>query len=228
MNSVMRFITSVTLMLCVCGQLLAGTPTDTIFISLSWPQANRGVPLSFKSSNTVRQNIPTGGYVEYTPQANGGMMVKTVRPCNVCHGSAVCTSCFGAKGRWGAAYGGTWYPCLVCGGDGKNHCRVCQGKGEIVTISYVDKNMNGFGIGSNGTVSQSSPAGTVVSTPYGTKVFPSEDKNTSSSNGTSSSVNDYVEQIEYTPCYTGDCPDEWCEKCKKWGRPHVHIKKRVR
>lgn len=181
------------------------------------------------NNNTpYRMNIPTGGYIEYTPQADGRMMMKTVAPCAICHGSNVCTVCWGQGGRWGPAYGGMWYPCVACGGTGKNCCRACNGKGEIVTITFSDGNGNAYGFSTNGTTSQSNAAGTIVSTPYGTKVYPNEGSSSSSSSSRSSSnSNDYIEKIVYAPQYTGDAAEVWCEKCKKWGPRHSHIKERV-
>lgn len=184
-----------------------------------------------KNSNTpYRQDLPSGGYIEYSTSADGRMMMKTVMPCTMCHGSSVCTACWGQGGRWGAAYGGTWYPCVLCAGTGKNCCRVCNGKGKITTIAFSDGNGNAYGVSSNGSTSQSNAAGTIVSTPYGTKVYPNggnSSSSTSSPSKSSSSENDYIEEIVYAPDYTGDSAPVWCEKCKKYGPRHSHIKKRV-
>lgn len=133
-----------------------------------------------QSNKSTRQNFATGGYVEYTTLDDGRTMVKTVIPCNLCHGSKICPSCYGQGGRLGPAYGGTWYPCVLCGGSGINNCRVCAGKGEIITIVYADGN-NAYGISSNGSTSHSNSAGTVVTTPYGTKVYANESGSSSSS-----------------------------------------------
>lgn len=181
------------------------------------------------AEDSYRQNLPTGGYVEYTTLDDGRMMMKTVMPCPVCHGSSVCTVCWGQGGRMGAAYGGMWYPCTMCGGTGRNCCRACAGKGEIVTVAFSDGNGNAYGVSSNGSTSQSNSAGTVVTTPYGTQVYPNGGSSSSSSSSHShSSSDDYIEEIVYAPQYTGEAADVWCEKCKKWGPRHSHIKKRVR
>ena len=208
--------------------------------SLVWPSENTKNNASYSSSSsssqsshshagkTHRENLPTGGYVEYTHLDDGRLMMKTVMPCTLCHGSSVCTSCWGQGGRLGPAYGGTWYPCVMCGGTGRNCCRVCNGKGEIVTIAFADGNGNAYGISSNGSTSQSNAAGTIVTTPYGTSVYPSGGSSSSSSHSSSSSSsNDYIEKIVYAPQYTGDAADVWCDKCQKWGPRHSHIKERV-
>lgn len=190
--------------------------------SKSAPKSATGQP--------TRQNLPGGGYIEYTQQSDGRMMMKTVMPCNMCHGSNVCTSCWGQGGRWGAAYGGTWYPCVLCAGTGKNCCRVCNGKGEIITIAFSDGNGNAYGVSSNGTTSTSNSAGTIVNTPYGTKVYPnggSGSSSSSSSSKSSSDENKYIEEIVYAPDYTGNSTQVWCDKCNKYGPRHSHIKKRV-
>lgn len=49
-----------------------------------------------------------------------------------------------------------------------------------------------------------------------------------SSNNYNSSSDDYIETIEYAPDYTGNAPDVWCDKCRKYMPRHSHIKKRIR
>jgi hypothetical protein len=182
------------------------------------------------NNNATHQDLPGGGYIEYTTLDDGRIMMKTVIPCRLCYGSSRCAACFGQGGIFGAAYGGMWYPCNLCLGTGQNHCAVCQGKGEVITIAFTDGNGNSYGFSSNGSVSQSNSAGTIVSTPNGTKVYPNGSSSSSSSHSSSSSrdrSNDYIEVIEYAPQYVGDSPDVWCEKCGKYGSRHSHIKKRV-
>lgn len=139
-----------------------------------------------KKSN--RQNLPGGGYIEYTYLDNGGLLMQTVMPCISCRGSKVCTSCYGQRGRWGPAFGGTWYPCNLCGGTGQNHCIVCAGKGEIITTVYTEGDES-YGFSSNGTTSKSNSAGTIVQTPYGTKVYPNGETNSSSTSTSSPKAN---------------------------------------
>ncbi|MBR3871745.1 MAG: hypothetical protein IKJ22_03285 [Paludibacteraceae bacterium] len=182
------------------------------------------------NNNATHQDLPGGGHIEYTTLDDGRIMMKTVIPCRLCYGSSRCAACFGQGGIFGAAYGGMWYPCNLCLGTGQNHCAVCQGKGEVITIAFTDGNGNSYGFSSNGSVSQSNSAGTIVSTPNGTKVYPNGSSSSSSSHSSSSSrdrSNDYIEVIEYAPQYVGDSPDVWCEKCGKYGSRHSHIKKRV-
>lgn len=184
---------------------------------------------NYNNTQSNRQNLQGGGYIEYTQQPDGRLTMKTVMPCTMCHGSNVCTSCWGQGGRWGAAYGGTWYPCPLCAGTGRNCCRVCSGKGEITTITFTDGQGKAYGFSSNGSTSQSNAAGTIVSTPYGTKVYPngSSSSSSNSSSSSKSNQNDYIEQIVYDPDYTGNSPQVWCDKCNKYGPRHSHIKKRV-
>lgn len=211
--------------------------------SLVWPSSNKAISKSSSSNsqnqvshnnsrntNTTRRvNSPNGGYVEYTDLADGRTMVKTVIPCFACHGSSVCTVCWGNRGRWGAAYGGIWYPCGMCAGTGKNHCMACSGRGETFTIAYVDN--NGFyGVDSNGATYTGNVAGTVVTSSRGTKVIPNGGSGSSSSNSSrssKSSEHSYIEKKVYATDYTGNSPDVWCEKCKRWGSRHSHIKERV-
>ena len=48
----------------------------------------------------------------------------------------------------------------------------------------------------------------------------------SSSKSSSSSSKDYIDEIVYTPNYTGKDNSEWCDICKKVMSAHKHIKKR--
>lgn len=193
--------------------------------------AKQSTKQTVPAGTSYRTDVPGGGYMEYTMMADGRILMKQVTPCVMCHGSHVCIACYGQGGRWGAAYGGMWYPCTMCGGTGQNHCMVCSGKGEIVTTSIIDG--NGFtGFDSNGATYVGNSAGTVVTSPYGTSVYPNGGSsngsgNSNKSTSTTSSDNDYIEKIVYAPDYTGDSPDVWCEKCQKWGPRHSHIRERV-
>ena len=182
--------------------------------------------LPAKESKPTRQNIPGGGYIEYKKLDDGRMMMSTVMPCRLCYGRTTCKVCAGQGATFGLAYGGMWYPCTFCAGTGQNRCAACNGKGEVTTISFSDVNGNAYGLSSNGSTFQSNSAGTIISTPNGTKVYPNGGGVSSSSSSRNTS-NDYIEVIVPAPQYVGNSPDVWCEKCGKYGSRHSHIKKRV-
>ncbi|MCD8296536.1 MAG: hypothetical protein LUC88_03080 [Prevotella sp.] len=50
----------------------------------------------------------------------------------------------------------------------------------------------------------------------------------SSSSSSSSSSPQYVDEIVYTPDYTGNATRVYCSKCGTYMYPHSHIKKRIR
>ena len=179
--------------------------------------------------STTHNDLPGGGHLELTKLADGRTMTTMVIPCLICHGRSTCPICLGAKGRWGAAYGGMWYPCMFCGGTGENRCQNCQGKGTITTIVWGD-NDSATGIMSDGTTLHSNSSGTVVHGPNGVSVYPAAGSSTSiseSSSSSSSSSDDYIEEIVYAPDYTGEKTQVWCEKCKAYRYPHTHVRKRV-
>ena len=50
--------------------------------------------------------------------------------CSDCHGSTICKSCGGKKGRWDYSWGDGnkhWFDCAICNGSGR--CKLCRGMG---------------------------------------------------------------------------------------------------
>lgn len=91
---------------------------------------------------------PYNGTVEHTQYANGTLVSKTKHQCILCHGSAVCSVCFGRGGTYNG-YTRLFYPCASCQQSGR--CKYCSGKGYQETVSKVDVNGNGFA-SSNGNM----------------------------------------------------------------------------
>ena len=157
-----------------------------------------------------------------------------VNPCFACGGRKTCVVCAGMGGR--LLYSGMWFTCPLCGGTGKYVCPSCNGQGTVTTIVWSDGNTTS-GIMSNGTVLQSTPTGEVIANgPNGVTVYPADGSSTSSSSSSSSSSNsssssssnDYIEEIVYTPDYTGNATKVWCEQCKTYRYPHKHVLKKVK
>jgi len=207
------------------GKLIVVDPVEPI---------EKPAPAKNNSSEIVtsRRESDAYGYTECTVYGDGRVVTTRVSYCQLCHGSKTCTMCSGMGGHYESSYYGLrWAPCVWCNGTGENKCRTCHGTGYTTSINVVYPNGNGYGVGSDGSATRSTSAGTVISTPNnGTIVVPnggSSGGSSSSSKNQSSSENDYIEVIEYAPDYTGKSPDVWCEKCQKFGPRHVHIKKKV-
>ncbi len=134
--------------------------------------------------NSWRQNLPNGGYSDYTQYADGSMSTITVSPCIICHGSKICNVCFGAGGR--AGYGGIWYGCPSCAGTCV--CQYCRGEGVVRTSTFVDGSGSGYSNSTNGYSAQTNPGGTIVQSPNGkTSAYPKGGSSSSSrSSGTCS------------------------------------------
>ncbi len=158
--------------------------------------------------NSWRQQLPNGGYCDYTRNADGSYSTLTVIPCTWCHGTKNCTICHGTGGVMG--YGGIWYPCTACGG--LKICRNCNGQGFTTMAGRVQ---NGVGIGydSNGHVHMGA-AGTSGSEERSERSIPSRN-----------SGKDYIDVIEYSPNYTGEDNSCYCPICDEVAPRHTHIKK---
>lgn len=118
--------------------------------------------------------------------------------CFNCNGSGVCQVCMGNGRRFIPAWGGMT-PCTHCAATGR--CPGCGGKGYSVINTTTE---------------------------YGATIGVDERGNlfvggSGSSYGSGSSSRSYVEKIENVPCYGYDC-EEYCKKCEKVTRRHVHLK----
>lgn len=129
------------------------------WISQNWEKGNNlqyiggGNPTSASSSATTstttstttttqsgkpqswRQDLPGGGYTNYTRNADGSYQVITVQPCIWCKGRKICSICNGMGGVYGRAYGGMWYTCKSCAGT--KVCQNCRGQGQTTMVSTV-------------------------------------------------------------------------------------------
>lgn len=164
---------------------------------------NTGNPRSW------RQQLPNGGYCDYTQNADGSYSTLTVIPCTWCHGTKTCPICHGVGGVMG--YGGIWYPCSACGGS--KTCRNCNGQG-FTTMAGRIQNGTGIGYDSNGRVHLGAAGGKSGSEERSESSTPSRD-----------SGKDYIDVIEYTPNYTGEDNSCYCPICDEIAPRHTHIKK---
>lgn len=165
---------------------------------------------TINTGNSWRQQLPNGGYCDYTRNADGSYSTLTVIPCTWCHGTKNCTICHGTGGVMG--YGGIWYPCTACGGF--KICRNCNGQGFTTMVGRIQ---NGVGIGydSNGHVHLGAGGGNSESEERSESSTPSRD-----------SGKDYIDVIEYAPNYTGEDNSCYCPICDEIAPRHTHIKKR--
>lgn len=165
-----------------------------------------------KEVSRVSTQMPRGaGSMTYISYDDGSVVLLTKLNCPICKGNGVCIQC---KGKGYQVSYSFWpprtYPCSC----GNGACGFCKGNGSIETTS-IGRN-KGFVVE------------TITYDQYG-RAHVSSSLTTSSSSRSSRSSNErvYVDQIEYAPCYSGDCPNVYCEKCKSFSPRHSHIKKRV-
>lgn len=172
-----------------------------------------------------RESLPNGGYADFIQYEDGSLKSTRVEPCMFCGGTGICRGCNGAGGRYGRAYGGTYYPCKMCLQTGQ--CSSCKGEKKITTITVRDAYGNTTLTSSSGYSAAGGSGGTIVNSPRGSSSYSgsSSDSYESSSSSYDKS-NDYVETIEYAPNYSGESNDQFCAKCGSVGPAHVHIKRR--
>ena len=147
---------------------------------------------------TWRQQVPNG-FMEFTLNEDGSLTSVTCFGCYSCQGRGMCMVCCGTGTQF---FLGSIMPCGSCVGNG--HCNACGGKGYNTFNSR---------------------------TQYGVTVTIDENGEThisgagSSGYGSSSSSKNYVDKIEYVPCYGYDC-DKYCPKCESISPRHIHVKVR--
>ncbi len=144
-------------------------------------------------------------YVWYT---DGYCLSTTVTTCVFCHGRSTCYICNG-QGRMYHAYFKNYQPCANCGATGR--CLKCQGQGVSVSSK----------LSAPGEAAAYQQAKREVNSSSS-----SSSSSKSSSKSSSSNSKDYIDEIVYTPNYTGKDNNEWCDICKKVMSAHKHIKKR--
>ena len=166
------------------------------------------------SNDRKHYRIPAiNGYTDCYPNDDGTTLMITHSSCYLCGGTGRCGICRG-QGGINHPILHRYIPCSGCATSGI--CKYCQGRGEQTFSAMVDSKGNGYGMDMNGNIAVTGGAG-----------GSSYDSGSSSSTRSSSSRNnDYVEEIYYSPNYTGEDNSEWCETCKKVSPAHKHIKKR--
>ena len=194
--------------------------------SLNWPQEKKVKNTSSVASNQnnggngqprhVHTPLANGGYIDTYYYDNGTSKVVTSNPCPYCYGGGICPHCHGQGQTFSVAGAySRWIPCYICHQTGR--CQQCGGTGTMQMVTWVNNNTGQYGTVTNG--------GHVFS---GYATDGSSSSSSSSSSSKSSSNDDYyIEEIVYAPNYTGS-DEVWCDKCKKYGPRHSHVKKRVR
>lgn len=179
-------------------------------------QMNTQTGTSSNDQKYYRIQGVNGGYTDCYPNNNGNTLMITHTSCFICGGTGRCGLCRG-QGGINHPFLHRYIPCSGCASSGK--CNYCQGKGEQLFSAVVDSNGNGFGMDMNGNK--------VVTGERSKSYDPNSNSNKSSSSHSSSNKNnDYIEEIYYSPNYTGEDNSEWCDICKKVAPAHKHIKKR--
>ena len=83
-------------------------------------------------------------------------------------------------------------------------------------------------VSTNGYTVSGNAGGYIVTSPNGKKSAYPGKGGSSRENSRRNDSPTYVEEIQYSPNYTGLSNNMWCEKCQSVSPAHVHIKKRVR
>lgn len=143
---------------------------------------------------------------------NGYSLVTIFTPCTVCGGSGIC---FGCSGNGFVYRNGVTYSCAACFNTGK--CMACKDYGGYAVASSQAYDPQGnpvyFDMGVASTIDSSSSSGSSQG---------SSSKKCRTCNGTGIGQS----TINYAPDYTGNAKKKYCDRCKEWGFPHVHIDKR--
>ena len=177
------------------------------------------------SKNRWTQRNAAGGIDTYERNKDGSLTVNSESPCIWCHGNKTCSICMGMGGTYSAAYG-LWYTCRSC--LGSKVCQNCKGSGVVKSYSRIQKDGSSSMVSNNGYTVSGNAGGYIVTNPNGKKsAYPSKG-GSSRENSRRNDSPTYVEEIQYSPNYTGLSNNMWCEKCQSVSPAHVHIKKRVR
>ena len=128
-------------------------------------------------------------------------------------------------GTYSAAYG-LWYTCRSC--LGSKICQNCKGSGVVKSYSRIQKDGSSSMVSTNGYTVSGNAGGYIVTNPNGKKSAYPGKGGSSRDNSRRNDSPTYVEEIQYSPNYTGLSNNMWCEKCQSVSPAHVHIKKRVR
>lgn len=136
--------------------------TGTGSSSNSQRQANNSNSNSNRGSNgrTVarqwRVDNPMGGYTDYVTYSDGSGTAHTVQQCYFCHGSKICSVCYGRGGTYNS-YTQIYYPCGSC--LQKGTCKYCNGTGTQEFFTSTDAAGNAWGTSNGGTTPTYRPAG---------------------------------------------------------------------
>lgn len=183
--------------------------------------SNRAHQSNNSGSSNIRQKrkeIANGYEIWYY---SGDRVVKIYKEekCNSCYGSKICSICSGTGGRWGKAYGGTYYPCSGCFQTGV--CKYCFGKGFRESVTLFDDAGNATLYTSQGVFGSS---GSLVGSSSSSSSTSTSSSSHSESRGTKA---EYYDMIHYSPNYTGTNNDKWCNECGKVGPAHSHQRIRI-
>ena len=164
-----------------------------------------------------QKKLPNGGYEVWYYNSQRAVKVYKKEPCFICGGTKICKICNGARGRWGRAYGGTYYPCRGCFQTGV--CNTCFGKGYNETVTIFDD---------SGQATLYTAQGVFYS---GRGSSSNENSSDTRSNRQDSeeSKPEYFDMIHYdVPNYTGQDNSTWCEDCHKYTIAHRHQRIRIK
>lgn len=152
-------------------------------------------------------NCGDNGNVEMWEHPDGTCTIQQKMKCYSCRGTLKCNICYGTGNSY--AYISRYMPCTACGATG--NCSTCKGKGFLYSKNtFNSKEAEAY-----------MKAHRTIEAEYKKQKY--------SRNGNINSDNNYMETVEYAPNYTGlEDSHYWCEKCKKFGRRHSHIRKPVR
>ena len=192
-----------------------------LFISISlWAQSSTTPRYTgdTQSSNTTREYLANGGYTERQQNADGSITTTISTPCLVCNKKGKCLYC-GGLGHIYYAYGGN-VTCSFCWGRGK--CLQCNGTGFKTTKTTYNPNSSGNyngGYPAGGGYSGGGYSGGGYSS--GSSSGSSSTRRTCPScNGSGKGM----DQIHYSPNYTGGDNSRYCSQCGGTRPAHTHIR----
>lgn len=137
---------------------------------------------------------------EWWEHPDGSVTIKSTTRCYACMGSQKCNICQGTGNGYNMLAGsGRYIPCPTCGGSGR--CATCRGQGSVVATKTWQPGEAEAYLKAHREVEQE------YRRQGGTRLG-------KSSRG--------IRVKEYSPNYTGQHEEVWCEECKKYDAPHIH------
>jgi len=181
---------------------------------------------NYSNNSNSNSSYNNNNNTTITDNANGSKTMTMKMNCFMCSGigKITCACCMGmGQQRVYVGLGYNYSPiynyvlCQCCGGAGKQTCTSCYGSGYTVTSStyYPDATVtpSSGGYNSGGSGGYYNSGGN-----SGNSSSSSTKRTCPGCNGTGKGV----DQITYSPNYTGSNNDKYCSQCGRTGPAHTH------